>query len=57
MISALSTFHRTSLSAINSVAGSALVIAGMYILLWGKSKEQGQDVQKDMQTNQDVERQ
>ncbi|KAG2401096.1 WAT1-related protein [Vigna angularis] len=42
---------------LGSVAGSALVIAGMYILLWGKSKEQGQDVQKDTQTNQDVERQ
>ncbi|KAK7357905.1 hypothetical protein VNO80_17202 [Phaseolus coccineus] len=42
---------------LGSVAGSALVIAGMYILLWGKSTEQGQHVLKDTQTNQDVERQ
>ncbi|RDX63599.1 WAT1-related protein, partial [Mucuna pruriens] len=41
---------------LGSVAGSALVIAGMYILLWGKSKEEeGQHVLKDTQTNQDVE--
>ncbi|XP_057427745.1 WAT1-related protein At3g30340-like [Lotus japonicus] len=38
-----------------SVAGSVLVIAGMYILLWGKSKEGEQCVLKDTQTNQDVE--
>lgn len=44
-----------SLSAISSVAGSVLVIAGMYILLWGKSKEGEQCVLKDTQTNQDVE--
>ncbi|KAL2323942.1 hypothetical protein Fmac_023000 [Flemingia macrophylla] len=29
-----------SLSAISSIAGSAMVIAGMYIVLWGKSKEE-----------------
>ncbi|KAK7280615.1 hypothetical protein RJT34_25680 [Clitoria ternatea] len=40
---------------LGSVAGSALVIAGMYILLWGKSKEGEQYVLKDPQTNQDVE--
>ncbi|XP_020210952.1 WAT1-related protein At3g30340 [Cajanus cajan] len=40
---------------LGSIAGSALVIAGMYILLWGKSKEEGQHVLKDTQTNQDVE--
>lgn len=44
-----------SLSAISSIAGSALVIAGMYILLWGKSKEGDQCVLKDTQANQDVE--
>lgn len=44
-----------SLSAISSIAGSALVIAGMYILLWGKSIEGEQCVLKDMQANQDVE--
>ncbi|KAH1035478.1 hypothetical protein AAZX31_20G093800 [Glycine max] len=40
---------------LGSLAGSALVIAGVYILLWGKSKEEGQHVLKDTQTNQDVE--
>ncbi|CAJ1977655.1 unnamed protein product [Sphenostylis stenocarpa] len=42
---------------LGSVAGSALVISGMYILLWGKGKEEGQHVLKDTQTSQDVERQ
>ncbi|KAG5077353.1 hypothetical protein JHK82_056048 [Glycine max] len=50
-----STAPNVSLSAISSLAGSALVIAGVYILLWGKSKEEGQHVLKDTQTNQDVE--
>ncbi|KAK7324227.1 hypothetical protein VNO77_27756 [Canavalia gladiata] len=40
---------------LGSVAGSALVIAGMYILLWGKRIEEGKYVQKGTQTNQDVE--
>lgn len=44
-----------SLSAISSIAGSALVIVGMYILLWGKSMEREQCVLKDTQANQDVE--
>ncbi|KAI5401759.1 WAT1-related protein At3g30340 [Lathyrus oleraceus] len=40
---------------LGSIAGSALVIVGMYILLWGKSIEQEQCVMKDTQGNQDVE--
>ncbi|KAJ1436339.1 EamA domain [Sesbania bispinosa] len=40
---------------LGSIAGSALVIAGMYILLWGKSKEGEQCVPKDTQANPDVE--
>ncbi|CAL0300506.1 unnamed protein product [Lupinus luteus] len=41
---------------IGSVAGSVLVIGGMYALLWGKSKEGEQYILKDTQANeQDVE--
>ncbi|RHN82624.1 hypothetical protein MtrunA17_Chr1g0211811 [Medicago truncatula] len=40
---------------LGSIAGSALVIVGMYILLWGKSMEGEQRVMKDTQANQDVE--
>ncbi|XP_027364820.1 WAT1-related protein At3g30340-like [Abrus precatorius] len=39
---------------LGSVAGSSLVIAGMYILLWGKGKEGEQYVLKDTQPNEDV---
>ncbi|MCH81732.1 WAT1-related protein [Trifolium medium] len=40
---------------IGSIAGSVLVIVGMYILLLGKSMEGEQCVVKDTQANQDVE--
>lgn len=42
----------TFLSAISSVVGSVLVISGMYMLLWGKSKEREQCALKDTQENQ-----
>jgi hypothetical protein len=44
-----------SLYVISSIAGSVLVIVGMYILLLGKSMEGEQCVTKDTQANQDVE--
>jgi hypothetical protein len=44
-----------SLYVISSIAGSVLVIVGMYILLLGKSMEGEQCVMKDTQANQDVE--
>jgi len=43
------------LSAINSVAGSVLVISGTYILLWGKSKEEEQCAVKGTQESQEDE--
>lgn len=42
----------TFLSVISSVVGSVLVISGMYMLLWGKSKEREQCALKDTQENQ-----
>jgi hypothetical protein len=45
-------FPNTFLSAISSVVGSVLVISGMYMLLWGKSKDRGQCALKDTQENQ-----
>jgi hypothetical protein len=44
-----------SLYVISSIAGSVLVIVGMYILLLGKSMEGELCVMKDTQANQDVE--
>jgi len=43
------------LSAINSVAGSVLVISGTYILLWVKSKEEDQCAMKGTQESQEDE--
>ncbi|XP_045808421.1 WAT1-related protein At3g30340-like [Trifolium pratense] len=40
---------------LGSIAGSVLVIVGMYVLLLGKSMEEEQCVIKDTQANQDVE--
>ncbi|KAK2453773.1 WAT1-related protein [Trifolium repens] len=37
---------------LGSVVGSVLVISGMYMLLWGKSKDRGQCALKDTQENQ-----
>lgn len=43
-----------SMSAKSSVAGSAIVIVGMYILLWGKSKEEEKSVVTNKQLNQEA---
>ncbi|PNY12405.1 auxin-induced protein 5ng4-like, partial [Trifolium pratense] len=37
---------------LGSVVGSVLVISGMYMLLWGKSKDRGECALKDTQENQ-----
>ena len=39
----------------SSAAGSVMVIVGMYILLWGKSKEEEHCVVSNTQANQEDE--